>query len=453
MKPNILFIMIDSLRSDKCFGNKKTSKTPNIDQLIKNGAYFSQTISASDGTAPSWGSLFTSLYPFKSGIRGEIPSKLSDDITNFVDVFKNHGYNAYCSIPDYATSIGLGKPFQNDDKSYSGYDPLSRGFGEKIIEKLHKKTLKSPWLFFIHLLDLHWPFSAPIEFQDKVFGDTQYDKSVSAIDVWVGKFLKEINLDETLIILSADHGEYIPVVYRNGKSVSFEGGVSNQFFNPKERHRIPSYAYPIAKKIFNIQRKFKRQRLRTKLKSLDLSSTEKRYLSVEAGFRGYQNNIYDESIKIPLVFCGAGIKSHKIVSQQVRTIDIFPTLSELTGIEKITGIHGRSLVPLLEDRKMDELSAYIESNHRNECGEYLIGVRTGKYKYCREMNKQNNACLFDIENDSFEENNLVDRLPQKVTEFEKLLQEIIQDTETIKENTESINEEIVTRELKKLGYI
>ncbi len=33
MKPNILFLVIDSLRSDKCYGNKKTSITPHIDNL------------------------------------------------------------------------------------------------------------------------------------------------------------------------------------------------------------------------------------------------------------------------------------------------------------------------------------------------------------------------------------------------------------------------------------
>ncbi|SVB84616.1 uncharacterized protein METZ01_LOCUS237470, partial [marine metagenome] len=28
MKPNILFLLIDGLRADKCHGNKKTSVTP-----------------------------------------------------------------------------------------------------------------------------------------------------------------------------------------------------------------------------------------------------------------------------------------------------------------------------------------------------------------------------------------------------------------------------------------
>ena len=59
MKPNIFLITIDSLRSDRIFGEKRSAKTPNIDKLISNGIYFSNTISTSDSTGISLGSLFT----------------------------------------------------------------------------------------------------------------------------------------------------------------------------------------------------------------------------------------------------------------------------------------------------------------------------------------------------------------------------------------------------------
>ena len=37
MKPNILFIVIDSLRADRIFGRQKIANSPNIDYLIKKG--------------------------------------------------------------------------------------------------------------------------------------------------------------------------------------------------------------------------------------------------------------------------------------------------------------------------------------------------------------------------------------------------------------------------------
>ena len=68
MKPNIFFLVIDSLRADKTYGKKKSSVTPNLDSLISQGTYFKQAISTADQTGLSLGSLFTSRYPFKSGI-------------------------------------------------------------------------------------------------------------------------------------------------------------------------------------------------------------------------------------------------------------------------------------------------------------------------------------------------------------------------------------------------
>ena len=37
MKQNIFLITLDSCRSDKFYGENKTSVTPNIDELIKKG--------------------------------------------------------------------------------------------------------------------------------------------------------------------------------------------------------------------------------------------------------------------------------------------------------------------------------------------------------------------------------------------------------------------------------
>ena len=42
------------------------------------------------------------------------------------------------------------------------------------------------------------------------FGVTDFDKMVSALDIWIGKFLERIDIDNTLIILTSDHGEFIP---------------------------------------------------------------------------------------------------------------------------------------------------------------------------------------------------------------------------------------------------
>ena len=48
------------------------------------------------------------------------------------------------------------------------------------------------------------------KFDDEEFGSSMYARTVSSIDYWFGKILKKINLEKTLLVITADHGERIP---------------------------------------------------------------------------------------------------------------------------------------------------------------------------------------------------------------------------------------------------
>ena len=87
-KTNIIFLIIDSFRSDKFFGKTKNIINPTFDNLINNGSYFSNTISSADGTILSWSSLFTGKFPFKTGIRSSKFNRLSSDTTTFFQILK-----------------------------------------------------------------------------------------------------------------------------------------------------------------------------------------------------------------------------------------------------------------------------------------------------------------------------------------------------------------------------
>ena len=61
-------MVIDSLQARKFYG-EKTSLTPNIDSLMKNGTCFENLISACDSSLLSLTSLFTGKHAFKTGVR------------------------------------------------------------------------------------------------------------------------------------------------------------------------------------------------------------------------------------------------------------------------------------------------------------------------------------------------------------------------------------------------
>ena len=69
--------------------------------------------------------------------------------------------------------------------------------------------------------------------------------------------------------------------------------------------------------------------------------------------------VYDERFRIPLLILGPKIPAKKI-TQQVRSIDIFPTIFEIAGLNKKPLGHGKSLLPLIQDNAYDELPAFLE---------------------------------------------------------------------------------------------
>jgi len=440
LKPNILFIVIDSLRADKVYGKKKSSITPNLDLLISRGTYFKQTISTADQTGLSLGSLVTSLYPFKSGITY---FNFDHDIPNFFDILKNEKYELNSFVPDLSFFKKMTKKFdQNEYYVYDKKDDWLRliGFGNQILEKF--KKMNKPWFYFIHLMDIRPPYSLPPEFDQHKYGETKYDQMLSYIDSWIGKFLKKIDLDNTIFILTADHGDYISVVDEDLNEVKIPKILK------KTNFVVPS----------KITDKFL-SKLQKRKKSIELKNRKASMLPED--FRTLQNRcdefLFDELLKIPLVFTGFNVPSKLVIDQQVRQIDIFPTLCDLAGFsKKIESINGKSLVPLVNNQTLSEESAYIETGSASSktLGK-LIGVRTSNYKYLRSRFKQNeNVSLYDLKTDPNETQNIAEFNPQIIKTMEYELTKI-RDNSNIDPLIKTSNDDSkkVEDELRKMGYI
>ena len=87
-KPNILLIVIDSLRSDYVY-DKKTTLTPNLDSVLKNGTCFEQTISTAASTILAVGSLLTGKYPFKIGLGEKNFQKAEKHENKYKKIYSN----------------------------------------------------------------------------------------------------------------------------------------------------------------------------------------------------------------------------------------------------------------------------------------------------------------------------------------------------------------------------
>jgi arylsulfatase A-like enzyme len=460
MKPNILFLIVDSLRADKVSGTENNSIIPNLDYIKKNGVFFDHAISSADGTMLAYAGLFSGKHPFKTGMRSAKLTRLCNTISYF-EVLKNYDYNLYGCLPRLAASFEIIPEFENNDESFLDLLPDALGKAGEIILKKLEGNMKEPWCFLTHIDNMHFPIKKPKGFEDEKFGSNNYEKQVSAIDAWIGKVLKKIDLEKTLVVITGDHGSYIQSLKNKSLEIDFQDNPNLQNNIAKVSRRFPKFAEPLKLKLFLMRERVNQKRKRNKIQKLNLKPHETRGLLDQRG--NTDRFLFDEKIRVPLFMIGSKINQCISISKQVRLIDVFPTICEIVGIpkweEKVDGI---SLYPLLENKKMDDLIAYIESTpavviETNN----VIGIRTDKYKYFRNRNDANlDIHLFDLENDPFEDDNIAKESKEIVESMECKLQEITNgyslddvgyDDETNKQETTEVTN--VKQIFKDMGYV
>ena len=476
MKPNILFFLIDGLREDKCHGNKKTSVTPHIDSLIQNGVYFNQTICSAPVTFTALSSLFTGLHASEAVILNNEIFTINQKRKNYVEHLKEIGYTTYAFLPESIDLWQYGGIFEENVYKYAYTDTVFNGNGKLIVEKLKENSLREPWFYYLHLYDLYVCSVFEIddggskELNNKKYGNNKYDRILSAMDVWIGKILDNVDLSNTLVILTADHaterGDYDPKLEEYASScqkirTSWEPNqISKSIASVKKIPKIlqPMKTY-LSKTYSRRRRGIIKDRIQPEIEKIeneDLSTYDKR-LKKSAAIIIF--GTFDDRFRIPLCFSGFGITSKHIISDQVRSIDIFPTIMDIINSPDIHNIRGRSLLPYLEGKKMNEVPVLIESlpPSLSAYTTNSVGIRTSEYKYFRDRNKPTkNVHLYDLVKDPLEERNLADKLPHIVQKMENILNEIQGQKSFDYEKSNELNDDetqSVEKELRKLGYI
>ena len=446
MKPNIIFLVIDSFRADRFYGKEKSSFTPTLDKLRDNGVYFSQNISSADGTILSLNSIFNGVFPSITGTR-EI--KLLLKSPNYLSSLIDEDYSIYTVMPKL-TSFSPLLNINSNGYSYSGESPpdsLFDGVGEKILEILNS-PMKSPWFFYIHLMDLHWPLNVPQKFEDEKFGKDKYDRVVSSIDYHLKKFIDMLNLEETLIIITSDHGHPIP--YDEKDTTSFEPDLKLGLKVGKKI--MPKFSHKFGASIFNKTREVIRNR---RLQEVNQNLTE---YEIRSRLPPFLQSLFDELVRTPLLFSGYNMES-LIIKQQTRSVDIFPTVFDLLGFDYSGRIQGKSLLPLIRGDDCEENPCYMHTiPHEKLSDNDQVGIRTSKYKYFRHArNPSLNIHLYDLNQDTLENKNTYKENPEKIHEMEEIIDEysnfinneILNDEEILNPEEEAK----IREELKRLGYL
>jgi arylsulfatase A-like enzyme len=143
------------------------------------------------------------------------------------------------------------------------------------------------------------------------------------------------------------------------------------------------------------------------------------------GLLGKQN-LYDHSVRVPLVIGGPGVPQGAKSDSFCYLLDIFPTLCDLTGMPVPASVEGKSLAPLVKDPKARlRDSVFFAYRHVQR------GVRTDRWKLIRySVNGVQTTQLFDIKSDPLEMKNLAAEPSHaaQVREMTALLKQWMKDT-------------------------
>lgn len=263
---NVVFILADTLRADRlgAYGYERET-SPFFDQLVESGVLFEQARSQAPCTFPSVNSMLTSRY-VDDFLDKETRPGIPDSIPSLPEILKRHGYTsaAVSASPIVRKNPGKHNPKGGFGQGFEVFDELCEWNHSECVTIRAAHTLdrlklqkKSPFFLYLHFMDPHDPyrskrtfnglFSEPYEgphefvaqgdpnplstmiregtFEQEVdverdIGHLQnlYDEGVRSFDEGLKEVFAMLEarelLDNTLIVLTSDHGE---AFYEHGR--------------------------------------------------------------------------------------------------------------------------------------------------------------------------------------------------------------------------------------------
>ena len=249
--PDIVLITIDTLRADHlgCYGYGRNT-SPEIDSLARQSVLFQTAITPRTKTSPAVASILTGQYPHTHEVRTNwVP--LPKKAITLQEILRDKNYATAAVLGNYILKrehSGLSPGFELYDDRMPDKE-LNRNYYEKNAEQINRAALnwlkenhKKKFFLWMHYQDPHGPYTAPRKYQDtfshhnneyipiekvreyqrlpwieeedgKVDAASYrdaYDAEILYCDESVGKLvagLSELGLEDTVIILAADHGE------------------------------------------------------------------------------------------------------------------------------------------------------------------------------------------------------------------------------------------------------
>jgi arylsulfatase A-like enzyme/Tfp pilus assembly protein PilF len=218
---SVILISVDTLRADHlgCYGYKRLA-TPHFDAMAQGGTLFSAVNAQVPLTLPSHVSLLTSTLPFTNGVEDN-GQRLGASAATLAKALQGHGYQTAAFVGAYVLDrrFGLNAGFDTYDSPFTlhGREGTETGeikrFGGDVLRAAEQWIAQhdsAPFFVFVHVYDLHTPYTLPPGVRPPRSSLT-YDDELSYVDTQLGAFweflLQRKILGKSLVVLTSDHGE------------------------------------------------------------------------------------------------------------------------------------------------------------------------------------------------------------------------------------------------------
>ena len=453
--PNVLLLCADALRADRCFGENRTAVTPHMDAMRQEGAALRTTCAVNTFTAPCVSSLLTGLYPFHHGVRTQLVAKISSEVQTLAERLDAMGINAYADV------TGPVGPARGHDRGFKEFrsrvaldDHLWSDWWDTFIERFTDGSLKEPWFYYVHVWDTHGPHVVPPKYRHVRYGETSYDRAVSALDEKLGEILRRN--ENNVVILTADHGTMVP---RRGLNVWYSRIRSTRLVC-RIRRLLPARER-VCRAIVRARHALGRAVDKAIGRQPASGGTGEGAFQLVHGV-----NVYEGSVRIPWIMRGPGVPRGVEMPNVVSQVDQAPTILELLcgagNADAGRGMDGRSVLRFLRGEPWPERPIYMESTHthiRPTKNQWAQAVRTQRHKYITApWDPKTPDELYDLDADPEEAVNIAPGHPDVVRQMREHLRGLndVDDVWGPAETGDALSTEEqaeVEERLRDLGYI
>ncbi len=416
--PNIILIVVDSLRADMVGTYGRTQGlTPVIDQIADEGIVFERCAAAAPWTLPSMASMFVSVYPdvhqmigFTEGAgdgRISVRSALKTGFFTLAERLRENGYQTagFSANPFVCAKFGFGQGFDHLDSRFA-----SNSTGGKVVSGLALDWLRRhrdparPLFLYVHYMDVHGPYDAETRFMTPL---------VDAVERTVG-----------VLGFATDVVGGIPPYIDHPTPDDHDGSRHRRLKGFRE-YWVARYKAGVMQADANLRQLVAGlEAIGIWDQSLVILTADHGEALGEHGLWDHGFSLYETDLHVPLIVRWPHhVTAGRRYLERVSLVDVLPTILSAVGIDAGSGIDGAPMALIESEAEVVE-GPRLASGVKSE--PLTVALFEGNVKLVVSLSERpgeggrperGRTALFDLDEDPGETNNLANERPKAVLEM------------------------------------